>query len=762
MDPRQNRPQSVSPFGWGGDDQEKTELIWNGNNPAPSELARISVFDTDSARVYVDKERKIEFLPYELDLLNKLGLAARALDRSFKGREDALNTSVNIPLPSGYTEGTRAFQLTDKLMPGTALDDLPSEQELRDLAAWSEEDQANLDNLIQQNKNDPETMARLRKEARRALQSLKDDLISVEENLGDPAVEALIQKQKDADTKNTAAEASAHDLFKDEPIPDLGSEVWREMLKYAREFAAAVFPDSKPPQIATGGQCVLCQQDLDEAAVARMAAFDTYLCKRAAEEAETAKRDFEEATGDIQTLVVKPKRDVQTMLAGYAALNQARKVNTETIGSFFEMAIDRLHAVRRILAEATYDDLCTLEPLPESPLQLIEDEIGVLDGEIEELDRLERDEEAAQQRARQYAELVDRKKLNDEIDVVVERRRKLEERHRVIDCRAQCRLTAITQQITSRRRKILTPSLKKALGDELKVLQLTHIPLNLADRGKLGDSIVEVALSSQQRIANNSEVLSEGEQRGLALACFLAELNEIGRDHGIIVDDPVSSLDHSRMQAVARRLAEEAVKGRQVIVFTHNILFHYMLNTEARRLGVACHEEWMTSLGNDRFGIIDDSQKPWQMKPVSQRLHEIDQARRALEVAGYDHKNESFRDNVVGLYAKIRTTWERVIEEILFNKVVQRFRPEIMTRSLKAACFDTKNDYPVIFEGMKRSSHYSGHDLAEDLPPELPPPEDIDRDIGELHDFATLAKARKKALEKSMGDYESGVKAVLL
>ncbi len=277
----------------------------------------------------------------------------------------------------------------------------------------------------------------------------------------------------------------------------------------------------------------------------------------------------------------------------------------------------------------------------------------------------------------------------------------------------------------------------------------------------MGDSIVEVALSAQQRITNNSEVLSEGEQRGLALACFLAELNEIGRDHGIIVDDPVSSLDHSRMEAVARRLAEEAAKGRQVIVFTHNILFHYMLSTEARRAGIACHEEWMTNLGNDRFGIIDAGQKPWHMKPVVERLTEIDRARKELVDSGYDRNDERFRGGVTDLYTKMRMTWERVVEEILFNRVVQRFRPEIMTQSLRAACFDRENDYPVIYEGMKRTSHYSGHDLADDLPPELPALGDIDRDIGELKGFATRARDRKKALERQDA-YEKGVEPVLL
>ena len=124
---------------------------------------------------------------------------------------------------------------------------------------------------------------------------------------------------------------------------------------------------------------------------------------------------------------------------------------------------------------------------------------------------------------------------------------------------------------------------------ELERLRLTHIPLDLADRGRGAESIIEIALDAQQRVTNNSDVLSEGEQRALALACILAELQEIGSDHGIIVDDPVSSLYHSRMQAVAEPLAEEASNGRQVIVFTHNILFHHMFWTEARRARVGRH-----------------------------------------------------------------------------------------------------------------------------------------------------------------------------
>ena len=85
-----------------------------------------------------------------------------------------------------------------------------------------------------------------------------------------------------------------------------------------------------------------------------------------------------------------------------------------------------------------------------------------------------------------------------------------------------------------------------------------------------------------------------------------------------------------------------------------------------------------------------------------------------------------------------------------------------MTQSLKGACFDAQNDYPVIFEGMKRASHFSGHDRAEDLPPELPPFEAIHQDIVDLYAFATDARARKRALEQALGAYEAGIEPVLL
>ena len=210
------------------------------------------------------------------------------------------------------------------------------------------------------------------------------------------------------------------------------------------------------------------------------------------------------------------------------------------------------------------------------------------------------------------------------------------------------------------------------------------------------------------------------------------------------------------MEAVAKRLAEEAKKGRQIIIFTHSILFHYMMVTEARRALVAWHTEWMSSLGNNRFGIIDESQKPWHLKKVPERLADITAELSALRRSGYDPNDQGFRPDIISLYTKMRETWERVVEEVLLNGVIQRFRPEVMTMRLETACFEPKTDYPQIYEGMSRCSHYSGHDRAADLPDELPQVETVEADLGALKGFYDAARERQKALQKD-DKHEAGV-----
>ncbi|WP_318351464.1 MULTISPECIES: AAA family ATPase [Klebsiella pneumoniae complex] len=84
--------------------------------------------------------------------------------------------------------------------------------------------------------------------------------------------------------------------------------------------------------------------------------------------------------------------------------------------------------------------------------------------------------------------------------------------------------------------------------------------------------MTKVTLRLQEITAKASKVLSEGEQRALGMAMFLAELESLPHTSTVIFDDPSTSLDHVYRRAIARRLVALA-ETRQVLVFTHDAVF---------------------------------------------------------------------------------------------------------------------------------------------------------------------------------------------
>jgi integrase len=115
---------------------------------------------------------------------------------------------------------------------------------------------------------------------------------------------------------------------------------------------------------------------------------------------------------------------------------------------------------------------------------------------------------------------------------------------------------------------IATQEVVAALNTELKSLDVHELKAAMKAETAKGKTQYKLVLEMPGSMAAK-DILSEGEQRAIAIAAFLAEVNLGGGLGGVVFDDPVSSLDHRRRWHVARRLAQEALK-RQVIVFTHD------------------------------------------------------------------------------------------------------------------------------------------------------------------------------------------------
>lgn len=241
-----------------------------------------------------------------------------------------------------------------------------------------------------------------------------------------------------------------------------------------------------------------------------------------------------------------------------------------------------------------------------------------------------------------------------------------------------------------------------------------------------------------------SDVLSEGEQRAIAIASFLAETSLSHGKSGIVFDDPVSSLDHSRRATIANRLANEAAI-RQVIVFTHDLAFVWELVEAAKNAGAAYKGVHVFSSQGVK-GLVKDS-LPHEGGKLESRLNEIRsyeaKARKALEQE-LDHQQYDLL--VRRGYGLLRDCWERLIEEVMFGETVRRFRNGINTKNLKKAHVDDE-DFEAVWHGMTRCSCFT-HDSPTDAVVDLPGPDSFLADIEAFAAAYEKAKASTRDVEK--------------
>ena len=237
-----------------------------------------------------------------------------------------------------------------------------------------------------------------------------------------------------------------------------------------------------------------------------------------------------------------------------------------------------------------------------------------------------------------------------------------------------------------------------------------------------------------------SAVLSEGEQRAIAIASFLAEIN-LGKGlGGIVFDDPVSSLDHRRRWEVAERLAAES-KQRQVIVFTHDIYFLAILEQKAEAVGATLSKNYIRR-SSKGFGVHSPD-LPFDVVGTKARVGQLRQMLVDAQRAKKDGDDDRLRMLTTATYGKLRLAWERCVEEVLLNGVVQRFGEGVSTQKLKAVLV-TDDDYKQIDAGMTKSSKFE-HDAASHvgrLP--IPDPDELSKDIDSLEAFRVAVDKRNR------------------
>lgn len=720
--PQDSRPTAKVEFSHLG---QKHARQLDLESPPDLGLQAISVFDAECAEMYVDAKNAIAFVPIHLRLLARLASTQDRMRRDITARADELKRRA-----PGFPElvaDTVAKRFAESLRTQTSLDEAQAAvklDEARALTTLDETEQARAHELrgivAAADARNAQADAEAARQDARSAEALAAQLRELGNRISIEAQDRLQALASRATSADAAVELANRE-FSDLPIEGVGGGPWRQLWRAAREFAQQTGRDFPP---TTRAPCPLCLQEISPDAASRLSHFEQHVQSTVQEEARLAREELRSGLATLDESLVADchspfssglrERDPDLHLAIERYLEGAGACMEELRSSpSAPSALDSLSNPAQQLEEWGRRRATRAETLLETA------DPETLRGFREEL-----------------AELDARQQLSTRLPDIEEWLTALVRLGHMRNAYSALATNRISRKQSQLSEEVVTEALEEQLRSELEHLQCRHLPVDLTPQTRVGETQVGLQLAGAHGTPKVSDIASEGEQRALSLAFFLAEVLMSDGDGGIVVDDPVSSLDDERREYIAKRLVAEAAH-RQVIVFTHDLPFMLDLLDLADTVGVEPLVQGVWRLGAE-VGRVDEH-PPFKTMKLGQRIsvleHELGQWDKQDAPRNFD---EAWR-RVCDFYARLRITWERAIEERLFRGVVTRFQREVKTLALDDVVV-TPEAVAMIRGGMSRCSTFV-HDEPPSSSTRLPDRSQLAHDLSQLREFARLMKS---------------------
>lgn len=652
-------------------------LKWIRDTIPPDELSTIAVFDSHCARAYLS-EGEAAYQPYGLDIVENLAqVVIPELNKRLKQELVTINVDDEPfkHLLGNTAVGKMIASLSEKTDPASV-------KKLSTLSPKEIERISELDKILVE--ANPKIIAKQIQQVRLSAQRLAELIKRIDTALtwvSDTAVNKL-KKLDDTAQSATHAETIAAAQFRagEDLLPGTGEPAWKFLFEAARRFSTeAAYTNDEFPHVGEDTQCPLCQQPLGEDASNRLKRFELYIQDNAATVAQENRTKLDSSIKKIESANLDIVFD-DTLAEELLGLDSAL-VNTVHI--FESIIIARRVWMLDAVKIHKWDDT----PLfGDDPRQALHNIAAKLTSTADEMVKAS-DESKRKSLEAERDELRARQNLRQSINAIIGLIENKKFKHALESCKSDLKTRPISNKSTEFASNAITPDLKKSLDVEFNNLGISHVRTKLNGRNDRGKMIYRLSLDFPVT-SKIEEILSEGEQRAIAIGSFLAELSLANHSGGIVFDDPVSSLDHYRRQKVARRLVEEAMQ-RQVIVLTHDTAFLGELRYSIDQAGVPNtmhYLEWR----DDQPGHINEG-LPWIHMGYKQRIKHLEDCLRNLEHPWPAYPSESQVLEIRNLYSLLRATIERVAEDLILNGIVQRYNEYINVGNLhKIMGFETQ------------------------------------------------------------------------
>lgn len=649
-------------------------IIWDGTDRALPELSNCRVFDSSYLDGFLQPRSVDEALILPLGLKLFTYLATKIDEFKTKLNEDIQNIKIKKPVID-YTKFLQ--EKKNALLENNIPEKIRTEIET--CYVFSTEDEKKLADILRKitelkQVNIADKIALLNKN-KQAYTRYKEQIDSIcrEINKIIPEITSAIQVYQNKKQNSENAKAQ-FEIFK--TIPDSDSKEWKQFIQAAHKY----HPNGDDTI------CPYCRQSLQtEQSKSLLMAYFAFITDTTEEELKIAEQSINEKVKQIESINTNLtiSEDIEKLIEG-------KNVGTQTLKQYFLHNISALNSVQTSLSQALFikklPELTTIFDFKEI-ITILDNECKKIDGEIELLNQ------SPETKAQTIKSLEHERSILEEKQEIARQRDKFENWFKLDDLEKKllCLVSAIsTSDITRLSNKaneeLLTEKLKHNFIEELKELGKQELQVDLVKAGNFkGKQSTKLILRGNKRV---TDILSEGEQKAIGLALFLAEIKSSETCNPIILDDPVNSLDHQ----IAGKFAERLLKlTNQIIIFNHILLFLDAFecskgNHVCKSGKTACNKQLgkhikiylIQSEGQNQKGVVTDYK--WNKA----NCH-IEEAKKIL-------KKTPFEDDLK-LSALIRKCVECCIDEVIFrNQSPTRFsnkNSRINWDSLKLLVTDT-------------------------------------------------------------------------
>lgn len=700
------------------------EFPWISQGDPILDLSSVQIFDAELANQFRFEEYSLAFEPPVLAAFDALVLLC-----------DRLRTDVHDDIRASYTRlptfpeilrTTRVYDTWTKVNARTKRDSVESSFD------WNEEHDKKLAKLREEivGYGSAEILRSLKNEITlvEALgKRVKDQAISVAQD----AFESIIALSEESASLDKLANEESSTLFDKTFLAGLGTATWMHMWESAKHYAESqAYPEKDFPHLGAKSRCVLCQQYLSEDAQRRFAAFRDFVASDLKTNSEKVKQQLSKALPNEKLWITQ--KDLEIQSKQFLPEDQHIALVTD-----YDQYIRR-RATELVDPESRKKLIPYIEPALLIELRKAWDQRKQRLNELQKPDALER----KQKLLSEQTELEARKWASEQINSVVEEIERLQYISILNRTKTLCDTAELTNEKKRLARELSHHEVQRRFKDELKVLCNKDMPVDLRDpRGEKARILTKVVLRGASANLEPSQILSEGEQRAVALAAFLSDSCSIGNVAPFVFDDPVSSLDHRFEDRLAARLVSLS-QERQVIVFSHRLTFVHALEERAKKSGKSIELLYMSAFE----GIYGRVSEEWPFKESSlkKRINKLlDHSIPSLRKAAEEGDEDLYRAEQEKVCIQMRECVEQSIELNLCGGVVTRFSKELRTKGERLVRIATASlhDCSILDDLMTRYS-YDVHQQPSERPYIMPEYDQLERDISTLASWFEEFNAR--------------------